>query len=472
MSDEGTPLEFHMFALALRQPGAIDYFSQHLPPADIGVLEGGAGLAEFYTTLLDFYNRTGLDPVDPIAFQGWLESETEIPVVLGGPGGTKAFIDLLGTLELPDPESVVAVLKYRAVKRRQLDFLQELQQIVSRREHKTDGDRARILFLAEQIRTLENEVGYNPLERVVTGGQIATDADQLWELPDFLPTQYPSLNKALGYDEARGGFVKGAVYAILAPSGQGKSTLSKCLMNHWVDNGCTVLFINYEEPKPHWERFLFTQVTKCNVFAARDISPEMKAGYTLLFQDKMRDWGDRFVVRHDPDTPYFEDLEQWLRDIMGHNDRIPDVVIIDTIQSMFTKGGGGKPRWGQYEEMMVRLEKLAKDMQAVFIVTAQENTNRMKEKREVVQQSDTGGSISIQQKSTATIFITSKRLAGEDESEDECIMQLQIPKNRITGKRYTNDCPLVRYHDDTKTYYPFEPVQIGDYPPDTFLDGG
>jgi replicative DNA helicase len=182
-----------------------------------------------------------------------------------------------------------------------------------------------------------------------------------------------------------------------------------------------------------------------------------------MFKNKMDEWGERFMVRHDPDTPYFEDLERWLRDIMGHNAKLPDVIVIDTIQSMFTRGGKGKPRWGEFEEMMVRLEKLARDMNCVLIITAQENANRMKEKREVVQQSDTGGSLAIQQKCAVTIFITEKRLASGDESEDEYIMQLQIPKNRITGSTFVFDPPLVRYVDSRKSYEEYNVITDESY---------
>jgi len=176
------------------------------------------------------------------------------------------------------------------------------------------------------------------------------------------------------------------------------------------------------------------------------------------------------MVRHDPDTPYFEDLEFWLRDIIGQNSMMPDVVIIDTIQSMFTRGKG-KPRWGEFEEMMVRLEKLARDMNCALIITAQENANRMKEKREVVQQSDTGGSLTIQQKCAVTIFLTEKRLATDDDTEDENIMQLQIPKNRITGSSFLYDPPLVKYIDYKKTYEEYEPVTDDSYTSsDSLLD--
>ena len=143
---------------------------------------------------------------------------------------------------------------------------------------------------------------------------------------------------------------------------------------------------------------------------------------------------------------------------------MPDVVIIDTIQSMFTRGSGkGKPSWGEFEEMMVRLEKLARDMNCAMIITAQENSNRMKEKREVVQQSDTGGSLAIQQKCAVTIFITEKRLAAQDETEDENVMQLQIPKNRITGSTFMYDPPLVRYNDAKKIYEDYEVVSEDSY---------
>jgi RecA-family ATPase len=214
-----------------------------------------------------------------------------------------------------------------------------------------------------------------------------------------------------------------------------------------------------------------TQIIGKNVYKESGTwNEEQKNKYLKIFRDKLDQWGDRFMVRHDPDTPYFEDLERWLRDIMGSADRIPDVIVIDTIQSMFTKGGKGKPRWGEFEEMMVRLEKLARDMNCVLIITAQENSNRMKEKREVVQQSDTGGSLAIQQKCAVTIFITDKKLVSGDDSEDENVMQLQIPKNRITGSTFVYDSPLVKYVDERKTYEEYEAITQKSYNQDLGFD--
>jgi replicative DNA helicase len=268
----------------------------------------------------------------------------------------------------------------------------------------------------------------------------------------------------MGYTD-EGGFFKGAVHAIIAPSGKGKSTFAKCLANNWLDNGYRVLYVNFEEALGHWERILMTQIIGENVYSeAHKWTEEKKQFYLSKFKSKLEEWGDRLMVRHDPETPYFEDLEFWLRDLIGHTGDMPDVVIIDTIQSMFTRGSGkGKPRWGEFEEMMVRLEKLARDMNCAMIITAQENSNRMKEKREVVQQSDTGGSLAIQQKCAVTIFITEKRLAAQDETEDENVMQLQIPKNRITGSTFMYDPPLVRYNDAKKIYEDYEVVSEDSY---------
>jgi replicative DNA helicase len=260
-----------------------------------------------------------------------------------------------------------------------------------------------------------------------------------------------------------GGFYKGAVHAIIAPSGKGKSTFAKCLANNWVENGHTVLYVNFEEALGHWERILMTQIIGRNVYAeAESWTPSERQKYLAMFRAKLEEWGNRLMVRHDPETPYFEDLERWLRDIIDYAET-PEVVIIDTIQSMFTKGGKGKPRWGEFEEMMVKLEKLARDMNCVLIITAQENSNRMKERREVVQQSDTGGSLAIQQKCAVTIFITEKKLISGDDAEDENIMQLQIPKNRITGSSFVYNPPLVKYVDSRKAYEEYEPVNKEDY---------
>lgn len=463
MAEDNTPLEYNVFALAFQEEGAISYFDQHLPPEAVGA-QGNTGLGQFYVSLLDFYRKTGCDPIDPIAFTSWLETETEIYAALGGGGGVGVFIEMVLDIKKSTPEAVTGVLKHRWNKRKQLEALQELQLLVSKKEHKSDEDNEKINILADRIRSLENEIGYDPLANVATALQIGERADDLWELPDFLPTQFKSLNRAMGYTDD-GGFCKGAVHTILAPSGKGKSTFSKCLMNHWVEEGHRVLYVNYEEARAHWERVLFTQVTKQNVYLSANLSELEKKHYTTMFKDKMIDWNDRFMVRHDPDTPFFDDLEKWLRDIVGHGEGVPDVVIIDTIQSMFLKGSGGAPRWGQFEQMMVRLEKLAKDMHCVMIITAQENVNRMKDKRDVVQQSDTGGSISIQQKSAVTIFITEKKLTSGDDSEDESIMQLQIPKNRITGSTFTLDPPLVRYIDAIKSYEEYELPDEAPYDP-------
>lgn len=458
------PLEYQIFALSMKEPGAIEYFNTNLPHEIVGVIHGEKGIHEFYSALLSFYRSTNLDIVDPVAFKSWLSSETDIYDALGGMSGVSIMLDLILKVESSNKESVAELVKHKANKRKQINYLQELQILINKKGIKSEEDINRINVLTSQIKDLENQIKYDPFSKLTTGYDIIGRAAGLLDIPDFVPTQFKSLNKAMGYTED-GGFFRGAVHAIIAPSGKGKSTFAKCLANNWLDNGYRVLYVNFEEALGHWERILMTQIIGRNVYAEADSwSKQEKEFYLSVFKERLEKWGDRLMVRHDPETPYFEDLEFWLRDLIGHNEKMPDVVIIDTIQSMFTRGSGkGKPRWGEFEEMMVKLEKLARDMNCVLIITAQENSNRMKEKREVVQQSDTGGSLAIQQKCAVTIFITEKRLISQDETEDEHLMQLQIPKNRITGSAFTYDPPLVRYVDSKKIYEEYEIVSDDSY---------
>jgi replicative DNA helicase len=463
------PIEYQLFSLSMREKGAIDYFIENLDTYEVGYIHGFKGFHEFYEALVSYADKTKLDIVDPVAFKTWLESETGIHQALGGSQGVDSLMSTLMSLELSEKEAVVKILKHKSAKRKQLDYLEELKFLVSNKGLKSDQQIERINQLVSLVQDIENSTDYNPLENVTTATQIVDRIDSLLDIPDFLPTQFKALNKAMGYTE-EGGFFRGSVHAIIAPSGKGKSTFAKCLVNNWVNNGYRALYVNFEEAQSHWERILMTQVIGQNVYAHADKwNDEDRKKYTNIFKQKMLEWGDRLMVKHDPDTPYFEDLEKWLREIIGYGKDMPDVVVIDTIQSMFTRGKG-KARWGEFEEMMVKLEKLARDMNCALIITAQENANRMKEKREVVQQSDTGGSLAIQQKCAVTIFITEKRLVSGDETEDENIMQLQIPKNRITGSTFVYDPPLVRYVDARKTYEDYEIVTEESYDSSSILD--
>ena len=467
---DDTPIEYQIFALSLREEGAIKYFSEELDPSIVGINHGQKGIHEFYRALLAYHTATQLDVVDPIGFKSWLETETDIKEGLGGNAGVTVMMDLLMSLDLSTSDSVVQLVKHKANKRKQIDYLQELQLILNQKGSKSEKDLSRINLITSEIRELENQLNYNPFDKLTTAKDISDRVESLLDIPSFVPTQFKALNRAMGYTD-EGGFFKGAVHAIIAASGKGKSTFAKCLVNNWVDNGYTALYVNFEEATGHWERVLMTQIIGKNVYKDADTwSPEEKQKYIDKFKAKLAEWGDRLMVRHDPETPYFEDLERWLKDIIEHSNKTPDIVVIDTIQSMFTKGGKGKPRWGEFEEMMVKLEKLARDMNCVLIITAQENSNRMKEKREVVQQSDTGGSLAIQQKCAVTIFITEKKLLSGDDSEDDNIMQLQIPKNRITGSSFLYNPPLVRYVDSKKIYEEYDPVTEEDYDTSSLLD--
>jgi len=463
------PIEYQLFALSFRCQGAVGFFRDNLQPEMVGFLENQNGINEFYKALISYSASTELSIVDPIAFRDWMQNESDLYQALNGQNGVDLIMDVLNKMELSTPEAVTKVIKHKYNKLKQRNLLKELEIILGQKGLKSEEDLSKMTSLAIEITTLENQINYNPYDGVVTANEMIDKIDSLLDTPDFLSTQYKSLNRAMGYTND-GGFYRGSVHAIIAASGKGKSTFAKCLVNNWLDNGYRALYINFEEARSHWERILMTQIIGKNVYAeAGSWSEEDKKKHMNTFMQKLLKWGDRLMVKHDPDTPYFEDLEKWLREILLQNQDIPDVIVIDTIQSMFTRSKG-KARWGEFEEMMVRLEKLSRDMNCVLIITAQENSNRMKERREVVMQSDTGGSLAIQQKCAITIFITEKKLISGDDSEDESIMQLQIPKNRITGSTFAYEPPLVRYVDSKKIYEEYEIVTNQSYDASSILD--
>jgi len=54
------------------------------------------------------------------------------------------------------------------------------------------------------------------------------------------------------------------------------------------------------------------------------------------------------------------------------------------------------------------------------------------------------------------MFITSLAAVRDDDSIDPSLMQMQIPKNRITGGVFSMDPPIVRYDDESKSYVPWD----------------
>jgi replicative DNA helicase len=442
-------LDYQILAASLYDPEAAPYFKENVKSDDVGKIVGSFGVYQLYKQISACYEEVG--EVSVQIFNSWLENTPEIYEGLGGKESYDALMGKLGETNYPSPVTLSKLLRKRGSKIRALMKLDQLKQAISNDDAEEESIDSLGFELQAAIQDNKTETNFN----IRTANDIADSTDAIWEEEVFIPTQFPELNEALGYSKTKGGIMRSAIYSIVANSGFGKSTLCKVLCNHWLDNGLSVLFVNCEEPQVHWEKVLMTQVTGVNVY--KDIDSNQAAEVDKKFKAKMKEWGDRLMVKHDPESLYYEDLEAWIRRLVAEHPIKPDIVVIDTIQSLFSKGG--KARWGEFEQIMVRMEKLAKEMNAAFIIPTQQNNNAIKENRQTINQSDVGGSVTIVQKASVIMVITPRKqdidLDSFDADNYDGIMEIQIPKNRITGASSGKKLPMVKYDDETKSYIPW-----------------
>jgi replicative DNA helicase len=128
-----------------------------------------------------------------------------------------------------------------------------------------------------------------------------------------------------------------------------------------------------------------------------------------------------------------------------------DVLIVDTLQSLEVFGRKTNQRWQIYEYIMMRLERLAIEQNIAIIITGQENVNRMREGREEASMADTGGSISIEQKSAVVMHLIIPQ------TEDVDTVEIQITKNRVVGTSMTQRPVQFIYDDHYKGHREYEP---------------
>jgi replicative DNA helicase len=447
-------MDYDVLATVLKDPKAPAVFKEHIIDGAVGKVNHSYGIYQLYKNAIKCYEAVGEVNFD--TFGKWLQQYPDLYEKIGGKKSYDELVAQLDSIEPSDPVTLSKLVNHSYNRTIALNKLESLKEKLASDQSTDDDIDEATIQLQEKIR------GVKKREKICirTALDIAKDSDDLFSTEPFIPTQYKSLNKSLGYDKNLGGMMRGNIYSIVATSGRGKSSLAKSMCNHWLDQGEKILFINFEESKQHWERILMTQVTGHNVYKSSNKTSDQLAKISNEFRKKMEEWGTRFMVRHDPDSLYFEDLEGWLRDLYDHQEEDrPDIVVIDTIQSLFTKSGG-KARWGEFEQIMVRLEKLAKDMDAVFILTAQQNSNSLRESRNEINQSDIAGGVTIVQKSSVVMVLMPMQTEIDLDSYGSDgitpIMEVHIIKNRIAGLQSNNNPPLVIFDDECKLYLDYD----------------
>lgn len=443
-------LDYEILSTLLKDPDAPEVFKEHLIPEAVGHVNGSYGIYQLYKNAIKCYDVAGEVNAQTLGIS--LKEYPELYEKIGGDEGYKELVEMLDANPPGNPSALVKLANNHYKRTQTVKKLDKLKGVILSDQASDEDIENASQELQERIRHAKSR------ENITfrTGLDIAADSDDLFDTVPFIPTPFKSLNRALGYDKELGGVMRGNIYSVVANSGYGKSTFAKSMCNYWLDEGYKVLFVNFEEARDLWERVLMTQVTGHNVYQNKDMDSVTLSKISETFRAKMREWGTNFMVRHDPDSLYYEDLEDWLRDIYQNQEQDrPDIVVIDTIQSLFTKSGG-KARWGEFEQIMVRLEKLAKDMDAVFILTAQQNSNALREGRSEINQSDIGGGVTIAQKSSVVMVLMPMQTDFGTESYEpdgwSPIMEVHMPKNRITGKQSVNNPPKVKYDDNQKLY--------------------
>lgn len=435
--------DYQVLAASFTVEGAIVRFDNEVNPEYVGLIHGFRGIHELYKAQLEYFEHTKLNIVDPINFENWLyESRPTTLELIGGSSGYQDLIERINDVEVPEVSALIKFIEFRGDKRRRIDKAQTLLAAVTNDDN---SDTDKIVELNKELIELYETIDYNPTESLRTPEDMISGLDTLMDMPSFLPTPFPDLNRAMGYDADKGGFLRSAITTIAALSGVGKSTLIKTIVRYWVDIGLNCLYINFEEPQDLWEKILFTQITGVNIFN-QDVDDFAK----IEFTNRLKSWKDRLKVRHDPDSLFYEDLERWIKDVIGYSAWKPDAIVIDTIQSLFTKSGNS--RWGEFEQMMVNLEKLAKDLDCSIVLTAQQNRNSLMEKRQVFNQADIGGGSAIIQKSTHVMFLSQPRESASEWATPQSVVEIQMPKNRITGTLFSGTPPRLMYNDTTKSF--------------------
>jgi replicative DNA helicase len=163
----------------------------------------------------------------------------------------------------------------------------------------------------------------------------------------------------------------------------------------------------------------------------------------------LESWDGKLYIKHSHDTLFYEDIETWVKDLCREVDL--EVLIIDTLQSLEILGKKSSARWQVYEYIMMRLERLAIEMNIAIIITTQENINRLREGREEASMADTGGSISIEQKSAVVMHLIIPQTGDVD-----CV-ELQITKNRVVGTSVVTAPVRFLYDDHYKGHREYTP---------------
>lgn len=301
--------------------------------------------------------------------------------------------------------------------------------------------------LAKEIVDLQKIKNEPAMSRLITLHELLEELDHVEDMPDTVKTGFPMLDEALG-----GGLLKGSYSIVAGHTGTGKTILILSWYMNMVRMGLKPIYINYEIPRPLFVKFLFAQITGCNVMkkGLNEKYLKEKKAEAAEFLEDLESKG--MLLLADPmsgSSKMWNDVEDMLRDLTDINNA--DVVFFDTINSVYAKTDQkSAQRWNEYEHIAIASERMYMELGVPGVYTAQPKQDVALRDDKTPQLYDVAGGKVISEKAAAIMHLHRTDMLNPGEID---YSEIFITKNRVMGQENGTAPIRVKYDNNYKRLY-------------------
>jgi replicative DNA helicase len=351
---------------------------------------------------------------------------------------------LNAVLDPQELEATISAVQGRKQSRDMASKVSELRDKMNSRDVVVDD----VSSLAKQIVDLQKIKHEQASDRLISLHEILEEIDHIEEMPDTVATGFPILDEALG-----GGLLKGSYSIIAGHTGTGKSIAALTMYMNMLRAGLKPIYINYEVARPLFFKFLFAQLTGCNVMSKKSKSErymkEKKEEAISIIEDL---YERGLLLLADPmsgSSKMWNDVEDMLRDLTDIHSA--DCVFFDTINSVYAKTGGQQgARWNEYEHIAIASERMFLELNIPGAYTAQPKQEVVLRDDKTPMLYDVAGGKVISEKAAAILHLHRTDLLNPGEID---YSEFIITKNRVMGQELGTAPIRVKYDPDRKSLY-------------------